>query len=604
VAERLRNAPSVLMMSVLWRADPRRSFVVGICVLLGGALPAVLMVTTGRVVDAIAHADAADAFSRGLWATGAFVASSLCLALVMLAGQIAQAGLSQSYLAMVEDMLARAVLGPVTIGHLEDSDVAARVGRAAEASRENVYYWSLRALASGLRLRVTGIVSGCLLFGFAWWAPLLLFSAYALLVWLDSRWMAVATDELVEVTGTSRRRAEYYRGLLGEPAAAKEVRLFSLAGWIERRFVDTWTSAMTIVWRRRSEINSLVIFGVVALVVSHALVLGVLGHRAFTGAVSIAAVAVFVQAIIGTASIAEAGYEMSGVVRTGRELRNLADLEEQFGDDTVSEHTPQPGVPGVPVSIDAVDVHFTYPGTTQPVLSGLNLHVPAGQALAIVGANGAGKSTIVKLLTGLYVPSGGQILVGHEPADPRRGMTAAIFQSFGRYDLSLRDNITLTVEVMDDPTVQAALRAAGSHGMASSLDVPLSATYAGGTDLSGGQWQRVALARALAAVHTGAGLLILDEPTAALDVRAEVELFERFLEVTRGVTTVLVSHRLSSVRHADRIVVLEGGALVEDGTHEQLLAQGGRYAEMFQLQAALFTTATDGSPDEVGTDDD
>lgn len=594
--ERLRSAPSMVMVSVLWRADPRRTFVVALCVWLGGALPAVLMVTTGQVVDAIGHPDAADAFSRGAWSTGAFVAASLFLAVVMLVGQIAQAGLSVSYLETVEDMLARAVLGPVTIGHLEDADVAARVGRATEATRENVYYWSLRALVSGSRLRVMGIVSGCLLFGFAWWAPPLLFATYGLLVWLDSRWMAVATDELVEVTGTSRRRAEYYRGLLGEPAAAKEVRVFSLAHWIEQRFVDTWTGAMTVVWRRRGEINSLVVFGVVALVVSHALVLGLLGHRAFTGAVSIAAVTVFVQAIIGTASIAEAGYEMSGVVRTSRELRNLADLEEEFGDDTLRSHASPPGGLGLPVSIEAVDVHFTYPGASQPVLDGLNLHVPAGQALAIVGANGAGKSTIVKLLSGLYVPSGGRMLIDHEPADPRRGKTAAIFQSFGRYDLSLRDNITLTVDGMDEATVQAALQAAGADGLTSSLDVPLSSTYADGTDLSGGQWQRVALARALAAVHMGAGLLILDKPTAALDVRAEVQLFERFLEVTRGVTTVLVSHRLSSVRHADRIVVLEDGALVEDGTHEQLLAHGGRYAEMFRLQAALF--AVDASTDD------
>ena len=241
------------------------------------------------------------------------------------------------------------------------------------------------------------------------------------------------------------------------------------------------------------------------------------------------------------------------------------------------------------MSIDLDDVHFAYPGAPGPVLAGLSLHVPAGQALAIVGANGAGKSTIIKLLTGLYTPANGEVLVDHAPADPRRGLTAAIFQSFGRYDLSLRDNVTLTVEGFDDTRIQSALQAAGATGLTTSLDTPLSAAYPGGTDLSGGQWQRVALARALAAVGQGAGLLILDEPTAALDVRAEVELFDRFLEVTRGVTTVLVSHRLSSVRHADRIVVLDGGVLVEDGTHEHLVAAGGRYAEMFRLQAALFT---------------
>lgn len=586
--ERLNNALPVLMVSVLWRADPRRTVVVAISVVLGGALPAVLMVATGRVVDAIANPDSANALSRGVWATVTFVAVSLCLAAVMLAGGLAQAGLSRSYLETVEDMLAKAVLGPVTIGHLEDAEVAARIGRATEASRENVYYWSLRALVSGSRLRITGIVSGCLLFAFAWWAPLLLFAAYGLLVWLDGRWLAVATDELVQVTGTSRRRAEYYRTLLAEPSAAKEVRVFSLADWIEQRFVETWSTAMAAVWRRRSEINSIVVFGVLALVLSHALVIGVLGHRALTGALSIAAITVYVQAIIGTAAVAEAGYEMSGVARTSRELRNLTELVEEFGDDSATVDAPSVSRSGAPVEIDVRDVHFTYPGATTPVLDGLSLHVPAGQALAIVGANGAGKSTIIKLLTGLYLPTRGDIFIDDKPADPRRGQTAAIFQSFGRYDLSLRDNITLTVDAVDDATVQSALHAAGAAGLTSSLNIPLSATYADGTDLSGGQWQRVALARALAAVGRGAGLLILDEPTAALDVRAEVDLFDRFLEVTRGVTTVLVSHRLSSVRHADRIVVLDGGVLVEDGTHEELLAAHGRYADMFHMQAGLF----------------
>jgi ATP-binding cassette subfamily B protein len=598
VRERLDSVVPTLIVSVLWRADPRRTFVMAGCVVLTGVLPAVLMVVTGRVVDAIAHAGDVEAFSRGLSATVAFVVASLCLAAVMLVGELAQAGLSRSYMETVEEMLASAVLGPVTVAHLEDAEVAARIGRATEATRENVYYWSLRSLVSGSRLRITGIVSGCLLFGFAWWAPVLLFAAYGLLVWLDSRWLAVATDELVEVTGTSRRRAEYYRGLLADPSAAKEVRVFSLAGWVEHRFTDTWSTAMAMVWRRRSEINSIVAFGVVALVVSHALILGLLGHRALTGALSIAAVTVYVQAIIGTAAVAEAGYEMSGVARAGRELRNLAELERQFSDTTTGFEIASDSRSRRPVSIDVRDLGFAYPGADRPVLDGLSLHIPAGQALAIVGANGAGKSTIIKLLTGLYAPTRGEILVDHQAADPRRGVTAAVFQSFGRYDLSLRDNVTLTVDGVQDAAVDAALQAAGATGLTSSLDVPLSATYADGTDLSGGQWQRVALARALAAVDRGAGLLILDEPTASLDVRAEIELFDRFLEVTRGVTTVLVSHRLSSVRHADRVVVLDGGVLVEDGTHEQLLAAGGRYAEMFRLQAALFSSVQPNTGDQ------
>jgi ATP-binding cassette subfamily B protein len=172
-----------------------------------------------------------------------------------------------------------------------------------------------------------------------------------------------------------------------------------------------------------------------------------------------------------------------------------------------------------------------------------------------------------------------------------------IFQEFVRYQLSLKENIALGARgaADTDAVVRTALHDAAADDVLDRLggdwDVVLSGEYSGGTDLSGGQWQRVALARALAAVAGGSGVLVLDEPTAALDVRAEAQLFDRFLEVTRGMTTVLVSHRLSSVRHADRIVVIEDGRIIEDGSHDQLLEHGGRYAGMFTLQASRFASA-------------
>jgi ATP-binding cassette subfamily B protein len=222
----------------------------------------------------------------------------------------------------------------------------------------------------------------------------------------------------------------------------------------------------------------------------------------------------------------------------------------------------------------------------------------------MVGVNGAGKSTVIKLLCGLYRPDQGAVRVGG--ADPAQSQAArrlaVIFQDFVRYHLSLRDNVGMGAIARqgEQQILDRALSDAGGNGLLERLesgwDTVLSAEYEGGTDLSGGQWQRVALARALAAVSAGAGVLILDEPTAALDVRAEAALFDRFLEVTRDVTTILVSHRLSSVRHADRIVVLDPGAgIVEDGSHEELLEAGGRYAEMFALQAQRFAQVDEGS---------
>lgn len=222
------------------------------------------------------------------------------------------------------------------------------------------------------------------------------------------------------------------------------------------------------------------------------------------------------------------------------------------------------------------DVVFTYPTRTEPTLRHLSLDIPAGQSIAIVGINGAGKSTMIKLLAGLYEADRGSISIGgsdvfHDASV--RGKVAVIFQDFVHYPLSLRDNVGFGAieHRKDTELLQRAMADAGGAVVLKQLDhdwdTILSREFSGGTDLSGGQWQRVALARALAAVATGAEILVLDEPTAALDVRAEAALFERFLDVAGGVTTMLVSHRLSTVRHAERIVVLDGatGHITEDG---------------------------------------
>lgn len=175
-----------------------------------------------------------------------------------------------------------------------------------------------------------------------------------------------------------------------------------------------------------------------------------------------------------------------------------------------------------------------------------------------------------------------------------RRRLAAIFQDFVHYDFSVRDNVGFgAIEVMDDDSrIRSALDRAGAlelvDGLPHGLETTLSREYADGAELSGGQWQRIALARALMAVQGGASVLVLDEPTANLDVRAEAAFFDRFLELTRGLTTILISHRFSTVRRAERIVVLEDGRVVEDGTHAELLAAGGRYAELFRLQASRF----------------
>jgi ABC-type multidrug transport system fused ATPase/permease subunit len=235
-------------------------------------------------------------------------------------------------------------------------------------------------------------------------------------------------------------------------------------------------------------------------------------------------------------------------------------------------------------------VKFAYPGGA-PVLDGFDLTIPAGASLAIVGQNGAGKTTLAKLLCRLYDPQQGAIEV--DGIDVRdfdltswRSRITAVFQDFIRLELPLRDNVAPAGA--PDDAIRQALDAAGATKLAT-LDTVLARGYENSIDLSGGQWQRIALARALCAVRLGAGVVILDEPTAQLDVRGESEIFERILAATRQCTTILISHRFSTVRQADRICVLEKGKVVEFGSHRELMALNGRYRTMFDLQAQRFS---------------
>src|SRR5262249_33755040 len=244
------------------------------------------------------------------------------------------------------------------------------------------------------------------------------------------------------------------------------------------------------------------------------------------------------------------------------------------------------------------DVTFAYPNGSS-VLEHFDLTIPAGSSLAIVGQNGAGKTTLAKLLCRLYDPQAGAIEIDGVDLRElsidawRARVTAGFSQHCARPERPPRD--TIARSGAPDADIRAALAAAGADNLAS-LDTILSKAYEGGTDLSGGQWQRVALARAMCAVRTGARVVLLDEPTAQLDVRGEAEIFDRILDATRHCTTILISHRFSTVRHAVRICVREHGRVVELGSHDELMALGGRYRTMFDLQAQRFT-----AEDEEGT---
>jgi ABC-type multidrug transport system fused ATPase/permease subunit len=332
------------------------------------------------------------------------------------------------------------------------------------------------------------------------------------------------------------------------------------------------------------------------VVTANVVVFWLLASAAAAGRISLGEAVVYVQSAVGVSMIAFGGFSwaldgaaapVAAVMRLEPAMRSAGEL--RCGE-ARADARPAP-------EIRLRDVTFAYLGGA-PVLEHFDLTIPAGSSLAIVGQNGAGKTTIAKLLCRLYDPQSGAIEING--VDLRefdlaswRARVTAVFQDFIRLELPLRDNVAPAGA--PDDVVRGALESAGAANLAA-LDTVLARGYTGGTDLSGGQWQRVALARALAAVRLGAGVVLLDEPTAQLDVRGEAEIFERLLAATRQCTTILISHRFSTVRHADRICVLEHGRVIELGTHDELMALGGRYRTMFDLQAQRFNV-----PEEEGT---
>jgi ABC-type multidrug transport system fused ATPase/permease subunit len=318
-------------------------------------------------------------------------------------------------------------------------------------------------------------------------------------------------------------------------------------------------------------------------------VMWALADATASGRLALGDLVIYAQCAVGTSLIAFGGlnWALDGAaapVAAIRRLRTAMATEGQLPTGTRSASR----MPRHEIRFRGVT--FAYPGG-RPVLDGFDLRIPAGSSLAIVGQNGAGKTTLAKLLCRFYDPQAGAIevdgvnLVELDVAEWRTRL-AAVFQDFVRLELPLQDNVA--PGGAPENVVREALEAAGAKGLAP-LGTILSRAFEGGTDLSGGQWQRVALARALASVGMGAGVVVLDEPTAQLDVRGEAEIFERLLAATRHCTIILISHRFSTVRHVDRICVLEHGRVVELGSHDELMALNGRYRTMFDLQAQRFT---------------
>ncbi|NUT52477.1 MAG: ABC transporter ATP-binding protein [Saccharothrix sp.] len=509
------------------------------------------------------------------------------------------------------------MLRPVGIGPLEDQRTLDELSEAVRAFDRDwgtpgqACFGMLALIARYTRLLALVVVIGLAI---TWLAGLAVGAAVLAFRYGQRGGLRKYSRVQRELIGRMREIG-YLHELTMTDVAAKEIRVFGLTGWLADRYVAAWETVRNAFERARRRVYLapyLVLTAVGLLFAGGAMVHA--AQLAATGRVSLTGLALGVQAV--ALAISLGGYYAEADTSTQYAMLSLTALQrlrDRLGE--LDEGGPAPGrlpVPaGAPATALTFDrVGFHYPGSDRTVLDGIELELPAGRCTAVVGVNGAGKTTLVKLLARLYEPTSGAVradgvdIAGFDPALWRRRV-GVIFQDFVRFELTAAENIALgAAHVPVDRAV--VLRAAERAGIADALlalpdglDTPLSRAYPGGTDLSGGQWQRIAIARALYALEAGATVLVLDEPTSALDVRAEVAYFDRFVELTRGVTSLLISHRFSSVRRADHIVVVDGGRVVERGTHDELIAAGGHYARLFALQAERFARGLDVEDDDV-----
>ncbi|RKN44903.1 ABC transporter ATP-binding protein [Streptomyces hoynatensis] len=545
---------------------------------------------------------------------GGFVLPAAGFAAVLLLRQAAEItgracklSLAQQIDGSARSRMRRVALRPAGISHLEDpefQDVASRAADQGIAWRERspglaavgqveIAGRMLSALAMGIALAVHFPVLAC---------ALVVLSLVARSITLR-QWLFL--ENVKDAATPERRKVDFWADLATGPEAGTELRLFGLAGWVSERRLAAHYAWLADYWRIRRNVLRRQKLSMTIAVVSAGLALGVPGAAVLGDRIDVGTLAFCLVAAWGIFAVTDMGNE-SYDIEYGKTAHHALRTLEAVRPPAKGTASPAPGVPEVRFE----HVTFTYPGASRPVLCDLNLTLRPGERLAIVGVNGAGKTTLIKLLAGLYTPTAGRITVGGadlrtlDPAAWRDRLTV-LFQDFVRYPLTLRENITLAAPEADvtDAELEGLLRAGGLAGVLTSLEAGLDTvlwqTGSEGRGLSGGQWQRLAAVRALYAVSRGRRLVVLDEPTAHLDVRGEAEFYGRVVGAVGEASVLLISHRLSTVRAADRIVLLQDGRIMEDGSHTDLLRRDGEYARLFRLQAARFAgppPAPEGTP--------
>ncbi|MGY4644184.1 ABC transporter ATP-binding protein [Cellulomonas sp. URHB0016] len=561
---------------------------------VAGAAPVVFMVGTGL---ALQHLADGGAMPWLVLAIGAFLGQQLLAPVqLVLSKAVARRVDAACITRFTSFALERAELAT-----LERPEVADRLAQADEAFEQ----WTLTpgtAVEGGLALtaRYTQLVGAVVVLAVVADPWVALAGAVVALVARAGQTEAFFRwGQLIRGFQPLRRKATYVRELATSTRAAKEIRTLGLLDWLDERYATENRAVLDPLWRWRRRVYGVpfVTYTVVALAGS-VVALVLMAQSASAGQVGAAAVAV--QALVLCARFGVMFPESDVKLVYGRSAwEALLEFEALAEADAGNVAPPSEGRVTPTSAISLREVRFGY-RADRPVLDGLDLELAVGTSTALVGVNGAGKTTLVKLLTGLYRPDAGTVDV--DGVDLRdldvhawQRTFAITFQDYLRYELPLRENVAMgAIEHRDDDAgIEAEVRRVGLgdvlDGLPLGLDTPLTRGLPGGRDLSGGQWQRLALARSLFAVRHGASVLVLDEPTAQLDARGEAEFYDQFLDLTRGVTSLVISHRFSSVRRADRIVVLDGGRVTEAGSHDELVHLGGTYARMFEVQARRFS---------------
>jgi ATP-binding cassette, subfamily B, bacterial len=600
---RLPASPRARALRLLWRSSRPLSLLAAGFVLAEGALPVLVLIAMGRVTGAIPGAVIFGlSSSHGHTLLTDLAEAGGVYALSLMRGPLEDAVGSAAGARVDAEMqrrLVQAVSAPVGIEHLEDREVLDRLASARGELLGGQPSSAPMALVSSLGDRLTGLLACVVLATFRWWLGLAVFVVWRLLRRpLGTRLRAQASR--VRTAGTPLRRSWYLLGLAWKPPAAKEMRVYGLADWVAERHRDEWLEGTRPAWLELRRLANTAWLAGAPVLALYGLAAGLLGYDAYHHAISLRTLATMLPMLPTTMSVGSVSYSDIALEKL---LGGVPDLDAlTAGLDALAQREargrPASGLPRHVIRCEGLGLR--YPGAGPPVLHALDLELRVGESLGLVGVNGAGKTTLITLLARLREPTEGRITVDGIPLAELDGrawqrQVAVVYQDYARLPVSAADNVGMFPAAPPDrEALDRAAERAGAAGVIAALphgwDTILAPQFTGGVDLSGGQWQRIALARALYAIGRGARVLVLDEPTAQLDVRGEAAFYDQFLELTAGVTSIVISHRFASVRRADRIAVLDAGAITELGAHDELLAAGGAYAHMFRLQAERFRT--------------